>query len=249
MEIPILTLLGAFVGFISGFFGIGGGLIVVPALLFLGYDMKAAIGISIMQMMFTSIFGSLINYKKKMFQIKDAIFIGIGGIAGASFSGLLVTLIPVNYLKFFLILSLLISIIRLFYVNIHQAKEECKNKVLLTLLGFVIGAFGTSIGLGGALFLIPILVGFLGFDIKKAVSIGLFFITFSSISAFISMSSHGLINYNDGFLLGVSGLIGVYFGTNLAIKANKNLQKYLLLALYILMLFMVIEKMLKSSLT
>lgn len=246
MEIFILTLLGIFVGFISGFFGIGGGLIIVPAMLFLGYDMKAAIGISIMQMMFTSLFGSFLNYKKKMFQLQDVIFVGLGGIAGAAFSGLIVTIIPVLYLKLFLILSLLISIIRLFYVNIQQAKEECKNKVLLTFLGFVIGAFGTSIGLGGALFLIPILVGFLGFDIKKAVSIGLFFVTFTSVSAFISMSSHGLINYNDGFLLGVSGLIGVYFGTDFAGKANKKLQKTLLLILYIIMLFIIIEKMLQS---
>jgi len=50
----LLAGLGVFVGFISGFFAIGGGTVLVPALLFLGYDIKYAIGISVTQMVFSS---------------------------------------------------------------------------------------------------------------------------------------------------------------------------------------------------
>ena len=39
----ILPFVGVFVGFISGFFGIGGGAILVPVLLAFGYDIKSAI--------------------------------------------------------------------------------------------------------------------------------------------------------------------------------------------------------------
>ena len=46
-------LIGVVVGFISGFFGIGGGTVVVPAMMLFGYDIKYAIGISIMQMIFS----------------------------------------------------------------------------------------------------------------------------------------------------------------------------------------------------
>jgi len=53
-----LILLGTGVGVLSGFFGIGGGTILVPLLLMLGYETKAAIGISVLQMVFSSIYGS-----------------------------------------------------------------------------------------------------------------------------------------------------------------------------------------------
>ena len=59
-----LILLGLLVGLLSGFFGIGGGTILVPILLLLGYDTKIAIGISVVQMVFSSIYGSFLNFKK-----------------------------------------------------------------------------------------------------------------------------------------------------------------------------------------
>ena len=52
---------GIFIGVMSGFFGIGGGMILVPILVALGFGIKDAIGISIIQMVFISIFGSYLN--------------------------------------------------------------------------------------------------------------------------------------------------------------------------------------------
>ena len=55
LELPFV---GAVVGFISGFFGIGGGTVVMPVMMALGYDVKAAAGIWVMQLLFVSLFGS-----------------------------------------------------------------------------------------------------------------------------------------------------------------------------------------------
>ena len=40
--------LGLFVGFLSGFLGIGGGAAAVPIIVFLGFDVKYAIGVSVL---------------------------------------------------------------------------------------------------------------------------------------------------------------------------------------------------------
>lgn len=51
-----LAAFGVITGLISGFFGVGGGMILVPLLLVSGYVMKEAVAISIMQMVFSSIY-------------------------------------------------------------------------------------------------------------------------------------------------------------------------------------------------
>lgn len=53
----MLVLAGIFVGVLSGFFGIGGGTVSVPILMYMGFDIKEAIGISVFQMLLSSIFG------------------------------------------------------------------------------------------------------------------------------------------------------------------------------------------------
>ncbi|NLK66723.1 MAG: sulfite exporter TauE/SafE family protein [Campylobacteraceae bacterium] len=234
MTIVLFAIFGTFVGIVSGFFGIGGGSVVVPTLLMMGYDIKAAVGMSIMQMVLSSMFGSVMNYRAGKLELNEGIIVGIGGLVGASFSGFVVRNIPNIYLEIGLTLILFISIVK-FFVAQPQAEKQIDSKLLLFIIGVFIGVVGVSMGIGGGVLLTPILVGFLGYDVKKAVSMGLFFVMFSSISGFISMSLNGLVDYKYGFLLGVGSLVGVYFGVKMAHRVERGLQKKLLLALYIIL--------------
>ena len=80
--ILLFATFGIITGFIAGFFGVGGGMILIPMLLLAGIDMKSAIAISILQMVYTSIYGSFLNYKKNKTILKDGFIIGIGGFSG-----------------------------------------------------------------------------------------------------------------------------------------------------------------------
>jgi len=66
MEI-MLIVLGIFVGIMSGFFGVGGGTVSVPILLYMGFDIKEAIGISVFQMLISSFIAYLIHRKKQTY--------------------------------------------------------------------------------------------------------------------------------------------------------------------------------------
>ena len=61
---------------------IGGGTILIPLLLMLGYDTKVAIGISVIQMVFSSTYGSYLNHKKGTLDIAMVLVIGLGGFVG-----------------------------------------------------------------------------------------------------------------------------------------------------------------------
>lgn len=228
-----LVILGLAVGVVSGFFGIGGGTIIVPFLMLLGYNIKAAIGLSVMQMCFSSMLGSYINYKHKILKINDGIYLGVGGFVGGFIGGFVVKFFSEKFLTIVFLASLLLAIVKFFKTDIQTQKQANESKPLLIIIGFFIGLIAISIGIGGGLFVTPILVGMLGYDLKRAVSTGLFLVVFSSFSGFISQLFHRLFSFNDGLILTAGSLVGVYFGVKLAQKANKNIQKYLLLCMYI----------------
>jgi len=229
-----LVLLGCGVGIMSGFFGIGGGTILVPLLLLLGYDTKVAIGISVLQMVFSSIFGSYLNNKKGTLDIKMVMVIGIGGFIGAQLSGFISTQVSNEVLEILFLTFTSLALLKLFFKTHEVAESKKVNNFILLILGFIVGALSMTIGVGGSLFLVPILVGFLHIPLKQATSAGLFFVVFSSISGLISHSLVGNIDYESGIIIGLASLFGVYIGVQLKEKVDAVLQKKLLVIFYLI---------------
>jgi uncharacterized membrane protein YfcA len=229
-----LIFLGIGVGTLSGFFGIGGGTILVPMLLFLGHQIKDAIGISIVQMVFSSIYGSYLNNKKKTLDVPMVLTIGIGGFFGAMLSGFIASSVDDRVLEILFFAFAVFALSRLFFKTKIGATQREVNKVLLFLIGLFLGVLSMLIGVGGSIILVPILVGFLHVDIKKAISAGLFFVVFSSVAGLISHSLSREIDFYSGVIIGLSSLVGVYAGINLKDKVDSVVQKKLLVGFYLL---------------
>jgi uncharacterized protein len=241
-----LAFFGILVGFSSGFFGIGGGTILVPALIYFGYDIKMAIGISVMQMIFSSMFGSYQNYKAGSLALKSGLVLGIGSFIGAAFSGIIVDTMPHLALLILFAVILLLSIYKMFTATLELKLHPNESIFLLLFIGVFVGAISISTGTGGAIFLTPALVGFLGWDIKKAVGTTLFFVIFGSVSGFISLSLHGYVDYAVGAAIGIGSVIGVYFGVKLSQRIEKKMQKRALLILYTVMFLLTFNKILSE---
>lgn len=228
-----MIVLGVGVGVLSGFFGIGGGTILVPILLFMGYDIKTAIGISVVQMVFSSLYGSFLNFKKGSLEFNTVLSIGFGGFVGALLSGWVVSTVSAEVLEYVFLGFVCIALARMAYSPAQYKQSREVHPVVLFFIGAVLGVFAISIGVGGSILLVPILVGFLHFELKKAISAGLFFVVFSSISGLISLSVVGHIEYLDGLIIGAASLIGVYLGVHFNHKTSSILQKRLLLGFYL----------------
>jgi uncharacterized membrane protein YfcA len=239
-----LLLVGVFIGTMSGFFGIGGGMILVPILLVLGFDIKVAIGISIVQMVFSSVFGSYLNYKKGSLIVGEGIFVGFGGFMGGYIGGYVTEYISDTVLQFTFFGLLLFALFRLFFSKNHEDDSQTKSlsKVLLFGIGFVIGIFAITLGIGGSIILTPLLVGLLHYPIKKAVSAGLFFVAFSSVAGMISRLSSGSIDFNNGLIVAVASLVGVTLGIWLKDHVTSKNHKMALLALYLFAIVMLMKK-------
>jgi len=239
-----LIVVGIFIGTMSGFFGIGGGIILVPILLVLGFDIKDAIGISIVQMVFSSLLGSYLNYKKGSLIIGEGIFVGFGGFIGGYVGGYVTHYISDTVLQYIFFSLLLFALFRLFFSYNHEDDSQTRvlPKSLLFLIGVIIGMFAMTLGIGGSIILTPLLVGLLHYPIKKAVSDGLFFVAFSSVSGMISRFSTGSIDLENSLFVAVASLVGVTLGIWLKDHVTSRNHKTALLMLYFLAILLLVKK-------
>lgn len=257
MEFEFLYIVCMFIGIISGMasgiFGLGGGIVIVPILLTFNLSSHTAVAMSVLQMIFASSFGSYINYKKKNLDLKDGVFVGLGGLFGASFSGEFIKMLSDTSLNaVFLCINIIFFIKFLFSfkttVKESQRSENFK-KFILFCAGAITGLFAISLGIGGGLLITPILAYFLGYDTKKTVCISLFFIIFASIAGTFSFFRQGYISEKvliGGILIGISSMLGVFLGIKLMEKIKLKSHRNALIVVYIASICMTANALFKK---
>jgi uncharacterized protein len=75
--------LGAVVGFLSGMFGVGGGFLMTPLLIFLGIPPAVAVGTEAAQITASSVSGALWQYRRNNVDVQMGVVLLIGGIIGS----------------------------------------------------------------------------------------------------------------------------------------------------------------------
>ena len=208
----------------------------------LGYETKIAIGISVIQMVFSSIYGSYINNKKGTLDVSMVLIIGLGGFCGALFSGIIASSLSDKTLEMIFLAFASFALARMFFKTKQNVEQKELNKIVLFLIGLVLGTLSMLIGVGGSILLVPILVGFLHVELKKAISAGLFFVVFSSVSGLISHYLSGYMDFKSGVTIGLASLLGVYIGIILKDKVSEILQKKLLVGFYFLIVVYLINR-------
>ncbi len=244
-----LIFVGLFVGAIAGFFGVGGGMILVPMLMLIGFNIKAAIGMSVVQMVFSSVYGSYINYKKGLLEINEGLWVGIGGIIGGVIGARFTDILPKEMLQYIFLILVIFALIRVATSKKLQEGEEEKSfsKLTLFIIGLVIGTIAMMLGVGGSVMLTPVLIGYLHFPSKKAATAGLFFVVFSSISGAVYKllaGSFDSLNLDLSLVLAlaISASVGVVIGLKIKDKIKDTHHKISLIVLYLVITAMLIKK-------
>ncbi len=84
INIILIVFIGMFVGSLSGLFGVGGGFLMTPLLIFLGIPPAVAVGTEAPHVLASSISGSIAHWRKKNIDIKMGIILLIGGLFGST---------------------------------------------------------------------------------------------------------------------------------------------------------------------
>lgn len=91
--------LGVVVGIGASFSGLGGGFIMVPLLLFMGYTAQKAVGTSFLAIMIISVSALVAHNKFANVDYKAGILLGVGGIVGAQIGAYLVQYVSTDIFK------------------------------------------------------------------------------------------------------------------------------------------------------
>jgi uncharacterized protein len=87
----VLTLLvvGVAAGFLAGLLGVGGGILLVPAMvLLLGFDQHVAQGTSLVVIVPAAMIGTWTHYRRGTIRPRDALLVAAGGVIGAAVGSL-----------------------------------------------------------------------------------------------------------------------------------------------------------------
>lgn len=84
LEVLLLLGIGLSAGLMAGLFGVGGGVIIVPAMVLLaGFDQHVAQGTSLLVIIPSALLGSVTHHRRRRFTFRDAALLAAGGVLGA----------------------------------------------------------------------------------------------------------------------------------------------------------------------
>ncbi|MBB3103460.1 sulfite exporter TauE/SafE family protein [Azomonas macrocytogenes] len=254
MELLLYLVLGAFAGVFAGLFGIGGGIVIVPVLVYSlaaqGIDASVsthmAVGTSLATIVFTSINAILAHQRKGAVRWSIVLWMTIGIIAGAALGALTAAAIKGPILqKIIGVFAILIAIQMALELK-PKSTRDVPGRTGLGIAGVLIGWASAIFGIGGGSLTVPFLV-WRSMPIQQAVATssacGLPIAISGAISFMVvGWGEPGLPEWSLGFVylpamlgIAITSMYFAHFGANLAHRLSPRLLK----RLFALLLFSV----------
>ena len=214
----VLGIAAAIAGFMAGLLGVGGGIIMVPALYYaftvLDFDivtrMHLSVGTSLAIIIPTSIISTKTHMEYDAVDFKMVksfgIFILLGVIAGTF---LAVSLKTPALVLFFAIFAFMVG---LFFIFLREKLVDNPKKIsnlVKNISGVLIGFISIPLGIGGGSLMVPFMRTF-GYDIRKSIGTAAAVGFLIALTGTITMISGGKIinNVNTPFSIGYINLLG-----------------------------------------
>lgn len=253
-----VVLLGLFAGILSGMFGIGGGIVIVPILVLMGQDLLNANAISLLAMLLpVSIFGVIAYYKAGYINIRSAAWLSvglfIGSFVGAGIAvGISKTLLGILYVSYLFYVSLVYLDVMSWIRGKQKIKEEdkvekqFKSIMPYLAIGFLSGIIAGMFGKGGGLLIVFLLTQLFHYKQKTATAISLAAMLLPvGLPAVFLYAQKGFLNYPYYWYAAIIAggiVIGTFFGSKIAIKLpSQSFKKAYAIFLLCVSIYLIIE--------
>jgi len=224
-------ILGIAAGILSGLFGIGGGIVMVPSLIvFFGMDILDANATSLAAMLLpVGILGVISYYKAGLVNIKESLWIALGLFLGSFVGGEFA--VNINESLLAKLYAGILLYIALNYLDIFSYFTKKKNKKpvkytnvpkpfwAFIIVGIGAGIFAGLFGKGGGIVIIPLLVFIFHYDPKAAAATSLAALQLPvGLPSVIIYANNGHLNILFAGLIALGIFAGALVGSKIAVK-------------------------------
>ena len=215
-QIGLLLLTGLGSGLFAGILGIGGGTILVPAMVSLQYTPVQAVATSSLAIVITSLSGSIQNWRMGYLDWRQVLSLGFPSLITAQVGVELATSFSAEALLNAFAVMLLANIV---LVNIRQkivpreGPPATSPWLARLLTGGIAGLLAGLFGIGGGVVMVPLQMLLLGEPIKRAIQTSLGVIVLTALAAALGHAGKGNLLPLVGGILGTGGLLGAQIST------------------------------------
>jgi uncharacterized membrane protein YfcA len=216
--LSVLAIAAAVAGFMAGLLGVGGGIIMVPALYYaftvLDFDivtrMHLAVGTSLAIIIPTSIISTLTHREHDAVDFKMVKSFGIFILIGVFFGTFLAVNLKTPALVLFF--SIFAFMVGLFFIFLREKLVDNPKQIstlVKNISGIIIGFISIPLGIGGGSLMVPFMRTF-GYDIRKSIGTAAAVGFLIAVSGTITMITGGKIidNVKTPFSLGYINFLG-----------------------------------------
>lgn len=261
MKILVFFLVGSVAGFFSGLLGIGGGVVMVPFLIFvlpkLGFSREiyvhCAFATSLASAFFITFSSMVAHAKLKNVYWGKIPFIGVGAVIGGIGGSTLASHVSGDILRKAFAFILIFAAYRIaFSLNVKRL-VIVKSGLVYLFIGFTAGFIASFFGLGGGIVAVPIMV-LCGFEMKEAVGTSSAMIPWVTASAALGYVVNGwgnalLPKFSLGYvyvpgviMLASSGIIFAQLGARLTLKVPQLLLRRVFACLLVIVAIKILTK-------
>ena len=216
--LTVLAIAAAVAGFMAGLLGVGGGIIMVPAIYYaftvLDFDiltrMHLAVGTSLAIIIPTSIISTLTHREHDAVDFNMVKSFGIFILIGVFFGTFLAVNLKTPALVLFF--SIFAFMVGLFFIFLREKLVDNPKQIsnlVKNISGIIIGFISIPLGIGGGSLMVPFMRTF-GYDIRKSIGTAAAVGFLIAVAGTITMITGGKIidNVNTPFSLGYINLLG-----------------------------------------
>lgn len=218
-SIIVLIVVGMLVGVLSGTFGIGGGTVIVPALVWLGLSQRNAAATSTLAIVPTSISGVISYATGGHVDWLAAALLFCGMFVGGQIGSWLLSRLPELALRWIFVVFLVFVVVdQVSFVpsRDHQITMTVATGVCMVLLGVVIGMLAGLLGIGGGALAVPALSILFGASDLIARGTSLLAMFPNSITTSVANLKRNLVHVKAALIIGLVAAVTAPLGTWIA---------------------------------
>jgi len=247
-----ILLVGLGAGFLSGIFGVGGGILIVPGLVFFAkMDQRRAHGTSLAAVLPISLASLITYWSHDHVDWHVALWLAIGAIGGAILGTKLLKTARHDVLSYGFATVLIVSAVRLYWTTSADGRTDLSvvAAIALVVIGVATGTLAGLLGVGGGVIMIPAMVLLLGEMNVMAKGTSLAVIIPTSITGTIRNRKTANVDVKAAVVVGLSGVVSAVVGGSIAADMSESLSNALFASLLLVVAAQMIyrERRVRSS--